>query len=208
MIRRLLLALGLLAAPTAQADVRLPNILSDHMVLQSGQPLPVWGKADPGERVTVQIARQTLRTTAAADGKWRVMLKPLKPSAAPAQMVVRGRNTLTVSDILVGEVWLASGQSNMQKPFRNKAGQKDVFNAEAELAAATTPQIRLFKVAQTSAATPAQDVKGQWLVTDPKSLDESHFSAIGYLFGKRLHTALKVPVGMIDSTYGGTRIER
>lgn len=208
MIRRLLISLGLLVAPAAQADVRLSAIVSDHMVLQSGQPAPVWGRADPGERITVRFQRQTLRAAAGSDGKWRVTLKPLEASATPAQMTVQGRNGLTVSDILVGEVWLASGQFNMQKPFRNKAGQKDVFNAEAELAAATTPQIRLFKVAQTSSNAPVEDVRGHWVVTTPQSLDASRFSAIGYIFGKRLHSTLNVPVGMIDSTYGGTRIER
>ncbi|UDF05122.1 sialate O-acetylesterase [Asticcacaulis sp. AND118] len=192
----------------AMAGVRLPNILSDHMVLQAGQPVAIWGHADAGEKVTVKIAGQTQRATAGADGRWKVTLKPLKRSAAPMQMTVAGKDkTLTVSDILIGEVWLASGQSNMEKPFRNQPGQKDVFGAEEQLAAADTPQIRLFKIKKARSNTPAADVEGQWIVTTPQSLETSRFSAAAYVFGKRLHTTLNTPVGLIDSTWGGTRIE-
>ncbi|MDC7684827.1 sialate O-acetylesterase [Asticcacaulis sp. BYS171W] len=209
-MRRLLLSLtaaATFAATGALADVKLPNLISDHMVLQSGQPVAIWGKADAGEKVTVKLAGQTVRATAGADGKWKVMLKPLKASATAAQMSVKGKNNLTVSDILIGEVWLASGQSNMEKPFRNQSGQKDVFDADKALAAADTPQIRLFKVKKTRTNTPAADVEGKWIVTTPQSLDESRFSATAYVFGQRLHTTLNTPVGLIDSTWGGTRIE-
>lgn len=201
-------ALGGLGWNAALAGVRLPNILSDHMVLQAGQPVAIWGSADAGEKVTVKIAGQTQRATAGTDGRWKVVLKPLKRTTAPLQMTVAGKdNTVTVSDILIGEVWLASGQSNMEKPFRNQSGQKDVFGAEEALAAADTPQIRLFKIKKTRSNTPAADVEGKWIVTTPQSLDTSRFSAAAYVFGKTLHTTLNTPVGLIDSTWGGTRIE-
>ncbi|WP_126420285.1 sialate O-acetylesterase [Asticcacaulis excentricus] len=197
-----------LGAHPVKAEVKLPNLISDHMVLQAGQPVAIWGRADAGEKVTVRLAGQTLRTKATADGRWKVMLKPLKPSAAPLNMTAAGKdNRLTVSDILIGEVWLASGQSNMEKPFRNQPGQKDVLNAETELAAANAPQIRLFKVKKARSTTPAADVEGQWVITTPETLDASRFSAVAYVFGKRLHTTLNTPVGLIDSTWGGTRIE-
>lgn len=203
----LLITLLIFTVP-ASAEVKLPNLISDHMVLQAGQPVAIWGQADAGEKVTVRIAGATLRTEATADGHWKVVLKPLKPGASPLKMTVAGNNNrLTVSDILIGEVWLASGQSNMEKPFRNQPGQKDVLNAEAELAAANTPQIRLFKVKKARSTTPAVDVEGQWVITTPESLDTSRFSAVAYVFGKRLHTTLNIPVGLIDSTWGGTRIE-
>ncbi|ESQ78300.1 sialate O-acetylesterase [Asticcacaulis sp. YBE204] len=209
-MRRLLLSLAVattFAATGAYADVKLPNIISDHMVLQSGQPVAIWGTADAGEKVTVKLAGQTLRATAGTDGKWKVMLKPLTASATAAEMNIKGKNSLTVSDILIGEVWLASGQSNMEKPFRNQPGQKDVFGAETELSLANNPQIRLFKIKKTRSNTPAPDVEGKWIVTTPQSLDESRFSATAFVFGKNLHTTLKTPVGLIDSTWGGTRIE-
>lgn len=199
--------LSLGTAPVS-AEVKLPNLISDHMVLQAGQPVAIWGRADAGEMVTVRIAGQTHRTAAGADGRWKVMLKPLQSDAAPLNMTVASKsNRLTVSNILIGEVWLASGQSNMEKPFRNQPGQKDVINADAELAGANMPQIRLFKVKKARSTTPAADVEGQWVITTPETLDTSRFSAVAYVFGKRLHTTLNTPVGLIDSTWGGTRIE-
>lgn len=194
-------------AGTALAEVRLPRIFSDHMVLQADRPVVVWGWAEPNEPVEVQLSGHTQRSVAGRDGRWMVELPALR-AGLTTQMVVTGRsNTQTVDDVLVGEVWLASGQSNMEKPFRGQSGQRDVFDAERELAAAQFPQIRLFKVSRKRANAPEPDLVGQWVVTTPKSLDESRFSAVAYVFGRRIHAALDVPVGLIDASWGGTRIE-
>jgi sialate O-acetylesterase len=197
-----------LCASTASAAVRLPHLLSDHMVLQANRPAHLWGWASPGETVTVRAAGQSGTARADDKGNWQVTLAPLAAGAAPIGIDIQGQaNTLHLHDVLVGEVWLASGQSNMEKPMRNQRGQKDVLNAEAELQAANHPQIRLFKVKKAKAASPAADVDGEWVVCTPQSLDQQRFSAAAYFFGRRLHTALHTPVGMIDSTWGGTRIE-
>ncbi|MFT3996109.1 MAG: sialate O-acetylesterase [Asticcacaulis sp.] len=215
MLKRLIPAAALCATVVcamwlspAAADVRLPKIISDHMVLQAEKPVALWGWADSGEKVTVKIAGQTHRTAAGSDGRWKVQLKPLKGGSAPLSLSVAGKdNRLSVSDILVGEVWLASGQSNMEKPMRNQRGQKDVFDAEAELAKADYPQIRFFKVKRARITAPAEDVEGQWVICDPKTLDETQFSAAAYFFGRRIHTETKAPVGLIEAAWGGTRIE-
>ncbi len=201
-----LLSLGVIAAP-AMADVRLPHILSDHMVVQAGQPVQVWGWADPGERVTVRLQKTKAHTKAGTDGHWQLTLPAPAATAEPVTMTVEGHNHLILSDVLVGEVWLASGQSNMEKPIGEQKGQKPTLNAEAEIAAANYPDIRLFKVVRKKAATPQDDVDGVWVRCDPRTIDQTHFSAAAYFFGRKLHTELKTPVGLIDTTWGGTRIE-
>jgi sialate O-acetylesterase len=202
------LSIALLILPAAaEADVRLPHIFSDHMALQAGQDVPVWGWADPKEKVTVRFAGQTMRTRADASGHWRIDLSALKPDDAPQVMTVSGHNRIDIQDVVVGEVWLASGQSNMEKPIGDQRGQKPTFNAEAELADADHPDLRLFKIAKARKGAPADDVEGQWTRCDPHSLDATHFSAAGYFFGRSLMTNLHSAVGVIDSDWGGTRIE-
>ena len=202
-----LLALACLCGP-ALAEVRLPAIISSHMVLQRAAAAPVWGWAAPGERVSVRFKGQSREATAAADGSWRVDLDLANADTAPAGLTVRGAdNAITVDDVLVGEVWLASGQSNMQKPLGAQKGQKPTFDYEAETAAADHPDIRLFKVARNSAAQPQQDVGGEWVRCSPASIEQTKFSAAAYYFGRKLNAALHAPVGLIDSTVGGTRIE-
>ena len=197
-----------LAPAVGYAEVRLPHILSDHMVLQAGQPLPVWGWADPGETITVRFAKQVRHIRAGSNGHWQITLTPVERSDTPQEMKVSGaHSTLDVRDVLVGEVWLASGQSNMEKPVGDQPGQKPTFNAESELAAADHPDLRLFKVKRARSDTPAEDVEGEWVRCDPTSLEASKFSAAGYFFGRKLQASLATPVGMIDSTWGGTRIE-
>ena len=206
--RSVLLLSGLLylCAP-AMATVRLPAILSDHMVLQRDAHVPVWGWAAPGEDVSVAFGKQTVSTSAAADGRWKVELDLRAASATPATLSVRGAgNQIIVSDVLVGEVWLGAGQSNMEKPVGEQRGQKPTFNADAEIAAADYPQLRLFKVARKWVAQPADDVAGAWVACSPTTLDATKFSAAAYFFGRRLHKELQAPVGMIDATRGGTRI--
>jgi sialate O-acetylesterase len=202
----LLASLLSLCAP-AMAAVRLPAILSDHMVLQRDARVPVWGWAAPGEAVSVAFGKQTVRTRAAADGRWKVELDLRAASATPATLTVRGAgNEIIVSDVLVGEVWLGAGQSNMEKPVVEQRGQKSILNVEAEIAAADHPQLRLFKVASRKATQPADDVAGAWVACSPATLGATRFSAAAYFFGRRLQQELHAPVGMIDSSLGGARI--
>lgn len=182
----------------ARADVRLPALFSDHLVLQRGKPVPVWGWADAGEAVNVAIAGQKAETMAGSDGKWRVTLQPLD-TAEGLELRVTGKNALTISDVLVGEVWLGSGQSNMAMTVSR------CNNVAAEQEAAKLPHIRMFTVTAGSAITPQEECKGQWVVCSPETVGS--FSATAYFFGRELHRELKVPVGLINSSVGGTAIE-
>ncbi len=177
------------------ADVKLPAIVSDHMLLQRGVPARVFGWAEPGESVTVQFHGQTLNTTTPASGQWQVWLSPLNAGDA-GDMTIAGRNTLTVRDVLAGEVWVGSGQSNMQWSLRQ------TNNAEAEARAATFPQIRLFQVTRKTTLEPQNDVEAKWEVCSPETVPG--FSAVLYLFGRDLHQHLKVPFGLIHTSWGGT----
>jgi sialate O-acetylesterase len=197
-IHSLICGLGILFSFAAKAEVRLPAIFSDHMVLQRDAAVPVWGWADPGEKVTVSIAGQTKTATADAAGKWSVKLDKLAAGEA-LTLVVTGRNTNTVNDVLVGEVWLGSGQSNMQM------WMKSVRDLEQEKAAAKFPQIRMFTVARHEAVTPQTDCKGAWVICSPETVET--FSATAYCFGRELHQKLGVPVGLIASSVGATPIE-
>lgn len=197
----------LLAGP-AWAAVSLPAIFSDHLVLQRESAVPVWGRADAGEAVEVRFAGQAVRTTAGADGRWRVALAPMPAKAEPSDLVVVGTNTLTVTDVLVGDVWLCSGQSNMEKPIGARAGQRPTFEAEEELKKGEHPGIRFIKIARTKSPTPVADIKGAWMRCTPETLDAGNkVSAAGYYFGRQIHQEVGVPIGLIDSSYGGTRIE-
>lgn len=200
------LAAFLALAPAAHA-VTLPKIFGDHMVLQTGKTVPIWGAGKPGEKITVSFAGQLKQATAGADGRWEVQLDPLAVSAQPQQLTVTGDNTLTLQDVLVGEVWLCSGQSNMEKPVGTQPGQLPTLNYEEELKAADYPQIRMLKVAKAQVATSGADIQGAWTPCSPTSLDQIKFSAAGYFFARKLYHELNVPIGVIDSSYGGTRIE-
>lgn len=203
-----LIAFALLALP-ASAEVRLPAILSDHMVLQRAASVPVWGWATPGEGVSVRFGNQAHSTVAGPDGRWRVHLDLAKAPQTPGELVVRGLEgkEIVVKDVLVGEVWLASGQSNMEKPFGEKKGQLPTFGSEEAVAGAEQPDIRLFKVAKTKAEQAGEDVSGAWVRSTPASLIATQFSAAAYSFGRRLKQELGTPVGLVDATWGGTRIE-
>jgi len=195
-----------LAMGGASADVSLPPLFCDHMVLQRDQPVPVWGTADPGESVTVEFNGQSSTTVAVADSTWRVMLHPLAASAEPASLVVHGKNHIEIQDVLVGEVWLCSGQSNMEKPIGKQGGQQPTENHEQVIAMANHPLIRLFQVPKSGEVTNS-DWQMQWLPCSPDSLSGSRFSAVGYFFAKHLQERLKIPVGVINSSFGGTMIE-
>jgi len=197
-------------AATARAELTVPAIFGDNMVLQQEKPVPIWGWSDSNTVVTVKFAGQTRTTRADANGKWIVKLKRLTASADPQSLVVSNAgNAITLTNILVGEVWLASGQSNMEKPIGKQPGQKPTLNAEEELAAANYPNIRIFKVEKTLAETAQTNLskfKG-WDGCSSNSLDGMSFSAAAYFFGREIHTNLDVPVGLIESSWGGTRIE-
>ncbi len=188
-----------LAALSAQAAVKLPHIFGNDMVLQQGQPVPVWGWADPNERVTVEFAGQKKSIAANPDGTWMLKLEPLTASSQPAVFKVSASNTLELKNVVVGEVWFCSGQSNMEWIMRN------VDNAEQELAGANFPMIRHFKAPKNFKPVPESDISASWEVTTPEGIGDE--SAVAFFFGRRLHQALKVPVGLINCSWGGTRIE-
>lgn len=187
--------------------VTLPRVFGDHMVLQRGVKVPVWGWAAPGERVVVRFAGQEKAATAGDDGRWEVRLDPLEASAEPRELAAAGAETVTFKDVLVGEVWLCSGQSNMEMPVGKAGDPKPTTNADQELRDADLPRVRLLKVARARASKPARDLKGEWAVCGPDALDRTRFSAVGFFFGRRVHRELKVPVGLIDATFGGSLIE-
>jgi sialate O-acetylesterase len=175
-------------------------IFQDQAVLQRDVLLPVWGLAAPGEKVTVQFAGQTRSTWADANGRWRVMLDPLPASCEARTLVIEGENVVRISDIVVGEVWLASGQSNMEWNVNNS------HDADLERLTARFPLIRELKVAKTTATAPADTVKAAWKPASPDSVGS--FSAVAYHFAREVHLALNgVPVGILNSSWGGTPIE-
>lgn len=199
----LLFAAGslLLSLPAAHAAVRLPRLISDGMVLQRGTAVPVWGWADKGEAVTLSFQGKTYRATASQDGKWQVQLPALKPGG-PFTMTIKASNQLDLNDILVGDVWLCSGQSNMELPMaRVRDKYPDV------VAQATNPQIRQFDApTRYSNRGPQQDLpSGRWTAADPKSVLQ--FTAVGYFFAKELHAKYKVPIGLIRAAVGGSPAE-
>ncbi|SUS06561.1 Sialate O-acetylesterase [uncultured Defluviicoccus sp.] len=191
----ILLPIGLL-----RADVTLAPLFTDHAVLQREQPVPVWGAASAGERVVVTFAGQTAETVADPTGHWRVTLQPMPASAESRNLVARGTNAVTITDVLVGEVWLASGQSNMERPIDK------TFDAAIDIPGSTRyPLIRHFKVAHQVAETPTVTGGGQWQL--PGSETTGQFTAVGYYFARDLLDLLHVPIGIINSTWGGTPVE-
>ena len=189
----------------ALADVKPSTLFSDHMVLQSGMPVPVWGTADPGEKVTVGFLKQKKSVIAGKDGKWMVRLSKLKPGG-PFAMTISGKNSITIQDVLVGEVWLGSGQSNMQFPVsKQHAPYAGLLNEEQEIAAANYPQIRMFTGKPSKSYDPQSDIAGQWLICSPQTVGD--FSAVGYLFARDLQKALNVPVGIVLEAYGASTAE-
>lgn len=194
----LLAGLTALACGTARADVKLPAIFGDHMVLQRDLKINVWGWAEPGEDVKVEFHGQARTTKADGDGSWSVSLEPVA-AGGPFEMVVTGKNTLTFKDVLVGEVWVCSGQSNMQWSVAAST------HADLEIAAANYPNIRLISVPQVGTQEPQKDFKGEWKPCSPQTVGP--FSAVGYFFGRQIHQTLGVPVGLINDAWGGSACE-
>lgn len=187
----------ILAAFSARADVRLHNLFTDHMVLQRGIAVPVWGWADDGEKVTVEFRGKRV-STAAKNGKWMVKLGKLK-AGGPDELKVTGKNSITLKDVLVGEVWLASGQSNMEWPMSRS------FRSQGDIAAAGNPMLRLYTVPKLKANEPVDNVDSAWKETSPESVP--NFSAVAYYFGVKLQKDLGVPVGIIHTSWGGSPAE-
>lgn len=183
---------------TLFAEVRLPNIIGDHMVLQQGTPIRIWGWADVGENVTVTFSDQKKTIAANSDGEWSIFLDSLE-YGGPFEMIISGKNTIKFSNILVGEVWVSSGQSNMEWALALSE------NAETEILQSTYPNVRLFKVGKKAQSKPADDVMGLWTPCEPAYA--SGFSAVAYHFGTELYRNLKVPIGLIDASWGGSAIE-
>ncbi len=205
-----LLAAGLSSSLGAQATVRLPALVGSHMVLQRGQPVPVWGWAAPGEQVVVSFLGHDYPATPDATGRWQATL-PALPAGGPYTLVVEGQNTITLDDVLVGDVWLASGQSNMELPLRDPHAPAPgayplILNAEQEVAMANFPQIRQFTVKKVVAYQPQTEGEGSgWQVGSPATA--SGFSAVGYFFARDLYQRYRVPIGLISSPWGGTPAE-
>lgn len=188
-----------LFATNVRADVKLPNIFGDHMVLQQGQKNKVWGKAEANEGVTVSINNQTQRATAGADGNWHVFLEPI-PVGGPYELIVKGKNEIKITDVLVGEVWICSGQSNMQWSV-NASNDPDL-----EKLAAKYPKIRMINFPNVGLQEPKWSHDGyQWKVCTPENV--GNFSAVGYFFARQLNQTLDVPVGMINNAWGGSACE-
>ncbi|HVS94511.1 MAG TPA: sialate O-acetylesterase [Mucilaginibacter sp.] len=205
----ILLASFFLLPCSSYGTVVLPKILGNNMVLQRNKPVPIWGTASVGEMITVSFAGQVKNTTAGPDGKWEIILDPMPASANGRNMEIKGTNTVKLSDILIGEVWLCSGQSNMQYEMRknSKVHKPDTSTANSpvdELQRAHNPQIRIFLVTQKNMQKPDSTHSG-WDIAEGTALRD--FSAAGYFFGKNLNHDLKVPVGIISSAVSGSRIE-
>lgn len=194
-----------LVIASARADVRLPAVLSDHMVLQQQMPVPVWGWAEPGEEVTVTFGKQKQTAKADDKGQWEVKLSALSASATPDELTITGKNTVTLKDVLVGEVWICSGQSNMEFAVGN------VKNAKEEIEKADHPNLRLFTVPKWVQSEPQSDIKTDqrgkttWEACTPQTVPS--FSAVGYFFGRDIQKSLHVPVGLIHTSWGGTPAE-
>ena len=180
------------------ADVTLSALFSDNMVLQRGVAVPIWGTADPGERVTVMLGGGQATVTANSEGRWIVRLHSLK-AGGPLEITIDGKNTITLQNVTVGDVWVCSGQSNMAWPVK-LAG-----NPEQEIAGARYPMIRLFTVEKKVAEQPLEDTHGNWVECSPESVPG--FSAVAYFFGRDLHKSLNVPIGLINTSWGGTPAE-
>ncbi len=195
----------LIVTTCAQADVRLPRVFSEHMVLQRDLPASVWGWADPGEPVTVRIGDGESKTITDTQGRWAVKLAAM-PAGGPHTLTVQGKNQIKVEDVLFGDVWVCSGQSNMDMGIRG------IKNAAQEIAAADHPRLRLLWVPYRTSAEPLDDAEADWKPCSPEIIAtrgffNAGFSAVGYFFGRDLEKELNVPIGLIHTAWGGTRIE-
>ncbi|MEQ8552539.1 MAG: sialate O-acetylesterase [Cyclobacteriaceae bacterium] len=189
----------LVVSMCANANVKLPLLFNDGIVLQRNKPIPVWGWADAGEKIEIRLNNQVVKTKTGKDGKWMIHLNPEK-AGGPYKMTVKGLNTIVVNDVLIGEVWICSGQSNMEFTVSN------VMNAKEEISGADYPLIRQFLVEKEVSGVPKEDFKGgKWEACNATTV--GGFTAVGYFFAKKLHDELKIPIGIINSSWGGTCVE-
>ncbi|MDZ4401475.1 sialate O-acetylesterase [Prosthecobacter sp.] len=184
---------------TARAELKLPAIIGDNMVLQQKQTNPLWGWDTPGTEVTVKFGDQSKSAKAGADGKWTVKLDPVPANAKPATISIKGSSAKELKNVLVGEVWICSGQSNMQWSVQSS------WDADLEIATAKYPNIRLITVPNLGTQEPQQDFKGAWAECSPQNV--GGFSAVGFFYGRVLHNMLDVPVGLINNAWGGSAAE-
>ena len=192
------LAAFLGCSAAAFAEVKLPALISDNMVLLHDAKANVWGTADAGEKVTVTLGDKKVSTSADENGKWSVKLEGLTPGSGK-EMTIAGKNTLSVENVAIGEVWVASGQSNME------FGLKGATNSGQEIAAAKFPDLRVFTVTKKGSKSPLEDCAGKWEIATPENA--GHFSAVGYFFIRELHQKLRQPIGLIHTSWGGTPVE-
>jgi sialate O-acetylesterase len=188
----------MLTASATRADVRVSNLFADQMVLQRDMPAPVWGLASPREKVTVQFGEARVTADADANGRWIVKLPPMKASAVPRDLKITGKNALTIHNVLVGDVWLCSGQSNMERSLAN-------CDAPQDIAGANFPTLRRIKLEHRPLGTPAADVPGHWEICSPQTAPG--FTAVGFYFARQIQQEIGVPIGLLDVNWGGTRIE-
>jgi sialate O-acetylesterase len=194
-----LFAFAFLFSVSAHADVTLPSVLAEHMVVQRGLPVHVWGAAAPREGVSVTFRGETRSTSADDLGRWSLYLSPGE-AGGPFQMTVKATNTISLNDVLVGDVWVASGQSNMEFPM------KALTNADAEIAAAEYPKIRIFRVEHRPSDFPRFDVEAKtWVACNPESVTDS--SAVAYYFARDIQRRMNIPIGLVQSFWGGTPAE-
>lgn len=192
-----LISINLLSS--LRADTKIPSILGSHMVLQRNAPITLWGWDNSGQKVTVSLGNDTASVTTDEQGQWRVELKPLK-AGGPHKIEIQGSSSITLEDILIGEVWLCSGQSNMEWTVRAS------LNPKEEASNGNHPQIRHIKFPHRPSAKPEDDIPSDgWKIATPETVP--NFTAVGYFFGRKLQAELDVPVGLIGSNWGGTRIE-
>lgn len=188
------------------AEIVLSPVFTDHMVLQREQPVRIWGRTTPRHEVIVRFSDQVSRVISDENGTFTVWLKPLSASTESRDLTITGDGSVKLRDILVGDVWLASGQSNMDKPLGERKGQRPTDNYQTEIAAANHSLIRLFQVPHHGEIN-NEDYEMTWLQCSPDSLENSNFSAVAYYFAREIHYRLQVPVGIIHSSFGGTMIE-
>ena len=198
-MKRIIVFILLIISAISNANVRMPLVFSDGMVLQRNKQIPIWGFADANESVEVHFNKQIKKTTADKNGKWTLNLSPEK-AGGPFELIIIGKNKITIKNVLVGEVWICSGQSNMEfQVFKT-------MNSEKEIADANYPMIRHFGVAQDLSGTPKDDLKqGKWEEANPTNV--GNFTAVGYYFARKLYSELKIPIGIINTSWGGTNVE-
>lgn len=195
----ILLNLLLTLSLYVHADIKLPGVFTDNMVLQRDMPIKIWGWADKREKVTISFGGNTVTVKADREGKWKAEL-PASPAGGPYEMTISGTNSIVLSNILVGDIWICSGQSNMEWPLIT------TNNAEEAIKNAQYPEIRLFTVQKKISTKPLEDLESDgWMVCDPESIPS--FSAVAYYFGKKLHEDLEVPIGLVHTSWGGTNVE-